>query len=192
VPFPKGQNLPQTLIKGAVDTYAQGHLDTGNGFTATVNHRIIRVGPILRLDWGVEVARWKSTGTVEEGTSRFASELSQTGVGVGIHAQLNVPFTPVTGEFGVIQRLQNYKFQAAGTTNDKTLSRTWMRVGTRYVLPIPLPVVTPYLCASYQQPLGKDRPVKADNLKDLGSLLAAQGNGQEMERLWSFGVGLTF
>lgn len=198
VPFPKGQNLPQTLIQGAVDTYrAEGRLDTGKGFTATVNHRLLRVGPILRLDWGVEVARWKSTGVVEQAgspqnTRRFDSELAQTGIGVGLHAHLSVPFTPITGEFGVIQRLQTYKFQAAGTTNDHTLSRTWMRVGTRYILPLPLPVITPYICASYQQPLGKDRPVKVDNLSDLGTLLAAQGKGQEMDRMWSFGLGLTF
>ena len=63
-------------------------------------------------------------------------------------------------------------------------------MGTRYR--IPSVVVHPYLTASYQQPVTKDRPVKLSSAADLASYLSAQGNGQEFERMWTFGVGVTF
>jgi len=189
VPFPKGQNLPQTLVQGTTN-YLSGDLDTGHGAIFTVNHRIIRVGPILKFDWGVEVAHWKSDGQVQQGSTSLDSHLKQYGFGVGVNAQFWVPFTGLAGEMGLIQRFQKYQFESAGSSQDHNLSRTWLRVGARWRLP--LPVVNPYVAASYQQPLSKDRPVKLSSAADLAGYLGAQGSGQEFERMWTFGVGLQF
>lgn len=191
VPFPKGQNLPLTLIQGTTQSI-QGGLDTGKGYIASVNHRIIRVGPILRLDWGMEFAKMNTDGKVQKGAETFQSKLDQMGFGVGVNANFSVPFTGIAGEMGLIHRFQNYQFEANGVKNDKNLSRTWLRVGARWNLPIPLPVVSPYVAASYQQPVSKDKPVQVNNVADLGNYLSAQGNGQEFDRMWTFGVGLTF
>ena len=53
-------------------------------------------------------------------------------------------------------------------------------------------IVSPYLVASYQQPVSKDRPVKLSSVSDLATYFAAQGNGQEFERMWTFGAGVSF
>jgi hypothetical protein len=34
--------------------------------------------------------------------------------------------------------------------------------------------------------------VKLGSASDLAAYFAAQGNGQEFERMWTFGVGVTF
>ncbi len=190
VPYPKGQNLPMTMVGGTTQLATQGGLDTGKGYIFSATHRLVRVGPILRLDWGFEVARFNADGQLTQGTSTWQSKLDQMGFGIGLHAQFNVPFTGLTGEMGLIQRLQNYKFEAAGVKTDKNLSRTWLRVGGRFTLPVPL--LNPYICASYQQPVSKDRPVQINGLKDIGAYLNAQGSGQEFDRLWTFGVGIAF
>jgi hypothetical protein len=109
---------------------------------------------------------------------------------VGLNAQLWVPFVGIAGEFGLIQRLQHYRYDTAGASSTKDLSRTWLRVGARWR--IPSVVVHPYLAASYQQPVTKDRPVKLSSSSDLAAYFSAQGSGQEFERLWTFGVGVTF
>lgn len=187
VPFPKGQNLPQTLITGT-GQLASGDLDTGHGAIFTLNHRIIRMGPILKFDWGVEVAHWKADGQIQ-GTHQ-SSTLKQYGAGIGVNAQFWVPFTGIAGEMGLIQRFQKYQFEAGKASEDHTLSRTWLRVGARWRLP--LPIASPYLAASYQQPVSKDRPVKIDKVADLATYMNAQGNGQEFERMWTFGLGVQF
>ncbi len=188
VPFPKGQNLPQTMIQGTTDYFA-GNLDTGHGAIFTLSHRIIRMGPVLKFDWGVEVAHWKADGQVQ-GAVNQATTLKQYGAGLGVNAQFWLPFTGIAGELGLIQRFQKYQFETPGASEDHTLSRTWLRVGSRWRLPIP--VLSPYLAASYQQPLGKDHPVKVSKVADLVEYLGAQGSGQEFERMWTFGVGLQF
>ena len=109
---------------------------------------------------------------------------------MGVNAQFWIPFTGAAAELGLIQRFQDYRFEAAGSTQKHTLSRTWLRVGARWRLP--MPVAAPYLAASYQQPLTKDRPVKLNSAQDLASYFAAQGKGQEFERMWTFGVGVQF
>jgi len=190
VPFPKGQNLPQTLVGGTTKLATSGTLDTGQGVIFSVSHRIIRVGPILKLDWGLEVAQWKADGQVQQGAANLGSTLKQYGGGIGVNAQFWVPFTGVAGELGLLQRFQKYQFETATASQDKTLSRTWLRVGARWRLPIP--VINPYLAASYQQPVTKDRPVKVDGLGSLAEYISAQGNGQEFERMWTFGVGVQF
>lgn len=187
VPFPKGQNLPQTLLQGT-SNYLSGDLDTGHGAIFTVSHRIIRMGPVLKFDWGVEVASWKANGQIQGANQ--ASSLKQYGAGIGVNAQFWVPFTGIAGEMGLIQRFQKYQFEAAGTSQDHTLSRTWLRVGARWRLPIP--AINPYVAASYQQPITKDRPLKLSSVADLTSYLTAQGSGQEFERMWTFGVGVQF
>jgi hypothetical protein len=187
VPFPKGQSLPQTLIQGT-SNYLSGDLDTGHGAIFTLNHRIIRMGPVLKFDWGVEVAHWKADGQIQGANQ--ASTLKQYGAGIGVNAQFWVPFTGLAGEMGLIQRFQKYQFESAGLSQDHTLSRTWLRVGVRYRLP--LPVINPYLAASYQQPVTKEHPVKLSSVADLAGYLGAQGSGQEFERMWTFGAGVQF
>lgn len=187
LPFAKGQNLPQALLQGTGDLIA-GSLDTGKGVTLSVSHRIIRVGPILKLEWGVEASDWKAGGRIQQGTSNLDGHLHQYGFGVGLNAQFWVPFTGVAGEMGLIQRFQKYQFSGAGT--DHNLSRSWLRVGIRWRFPMPL--VAPYVAASYQQPLSKDRPVQLATVSDVATYLGAQGSGQEFQRMWTFGVGVQF
>jgi len=109
---------------------------------------------------------------------------------VGLSAQVWVPFVGLAGEIGLIQRLQRYTFDTAGASSAKDLSRTWLRVGARWR--IPAVIVSPYLVASYQQPVSKDRPVKLSSVSDLATYFAAQGSGQEFERMWTFGAGVSF
>ncbi|HNX94297.1 MAG TPA: hypothetical protein PKL14_03980 [Holophaga sp.] len=189
VPFAKGQSLPQTLILGTTQAVA-GDLDTGHGAIFSVNHRIIRVGPVLKLEWGAEFAQLQASGDLQRGSATLGSSLKQTGVGLGINAQFWVPFTGVAGEMGLIQRFQHYKYEGDNASQSKDISRTWLRVGARWRLPFP--VASPYIAASYQQPLSKDRPVHVNSVSDVASYLNTQGSGQEFERLWTFGVGLEF
>ena len=189
VPRPSGQSLPQTLISGT-GQLASGGLDTGRGFIASANRRLFQVGPLFRLEAGLEYSQWKADGTLVQGSTVQGTALKQQGAGVGLNAQVWVPFTGLAGEIGVIQRFQRYTFEANGLSNAKDLSRTWLRVGARWRLP--LPVVHPYLAASYQQPLSKDKPVRLDTAADLASYFTAQGSGQEFERMWTFGVGIAF
>lgn len=189
VPFPKGQSLPQTLLDGTGDL-ASGKLDTGRGGIATLSHRMLRVGPVLKFEWHVEYTRFQADGRLRVGDRSLDTDLRQQGAGVGINAQFWIPFTGLAGELGVTQRFQRYTYEADGIEVKEDLSRPWLRVGARFRLP--LPVVNPYVAASYQEPLSKDRPVKLGSTSDLRNLLQAQGSGQEFERLWTFGVGLQF
>ncbi len=189
VPFPKGQNLPQTLIQGSSEALS-GDLDTGKGAIFTLSHRIIRMGPILKFDWGVEVAHWKAEGQIQQGAATQASTLKQYGAGLGVNAEFWVPFTGLAGELGLVERFQHYQFQTLGASEDHTLARPWLRVGIRWRLP--LPAIHPYVAASYQEPITKDHPVKLASVADLAGYLGAQGSGQEFERMWTFGVGLQF
>jgi len=189
LPRATGQNLPQTLISGTGKLVA-GDFNTGGGFIASANRRLLQVGPLLRLEGGLEYTQFSADGTLINGTATQNSKLKQQGLGAGLNVQLWVPFVGIAGELGLIQRLQHYSYDTAGASSTKNLSRTWLRVGTRWR--IPSVVVHPYLAASYQQPVSKDHPVKLGSASDLGSYFTAQGSGQEFERLWTFGVGVAF
>ena len=189
LPRATGQNLPQTLISGTGKLVA-GDFNTGGGFIASANRRLLQVGPLLRLEGGLEYTQFSADGTLINGTATQTSKLTQQGLGAGLNVQLWVPFVGIAGELGLIQRLQHYSYDTAGASSTKNLSRTWLRVGTRWR--IPSVVVHPYLAASYQQPVSKDHPVKLGSASDLGSYFTAQGSGQEFERLWTFGVGVAF
>jgi len=189
LPRATGQNLPQTLISGTGQLVA-GDFNTGGGFIASANRRLLQVGPLLRLEGGLEYTQFNADGTLVTGSTTQDTRLKQQGLGAGLNAQLWVPFVGLAGELGLIQRLQHYSYDTAGASSTKNLSRTWLRVGTRWR--IPSVVVHPYLAASYQQPVSKDHPVKLGSASDLGSYFTAQGSGQEFERLWTFGVGVAF
>lgn len=189
LPRPKGQSLPQTLISGTSDLVV-GDFDTGKGFIATANRRIVQVGPLLKLEGGLEYSQFTADGNLAAGTSAQDTKLKQQGIGVGLNAQVWVPFVGLAGEIGLIQRFQRYTLDTTGASQSKDLSRTWLRVGARWRLPSV--AVHPYLAASYQQPVSKDKPVKLSSVSDLATYFSAQGNGQEFERLWTFGLGLTF
>ena len=189
LPRPTGQSLPQTLISGTGKLVA-GDFDTGQGFIATVSRQSFRVGPLLNLEGGLEYSQFTADGSLANGTSPQGTSLKQKGVGLDLNAQVWLPFTGLAGEFGLIQRFQRYTLDTAGASTSKDLSRTWLRVGTRWR--IPSVVVHPYLVASYQQPVTKDNPVKLSSASDLASYLTAQGSGQEFQRLWTFGVGVAF
>lgn len=189
LPRPSGQSLPQTLISGS-GQLVSGDLDTGRGFIASANRRLFQLGPLLKLEGGLEVSQFTADGSLIQGTTTQATKLKQQGVGVGLNAQLWVPFVGIAGEVGLIQRLQHYRYDTAGASSTKDLSRTWLRVGARWR--IPSVVVHPYLAASYQQPVTKDRPVKLSSSSDLAAYFSAQGSGQEFERMWTFGVGVAF
>lgn len=189
VPRPTGQNLPQTLISGT-GQLAAGDFDTGKGFIATVNRQIFQVGPLLKLETGLEYSQFTADGSLANGATTQGTKLKQQGLGLGLNAQVWVPFVGIAGEIGLIQRLQRYTMDTAGASSHKDLSRTWLRVGARWR--IPSVAVHPYLAASYQQPTSKDRPVELRSASDLAAYFNAQGSGQEFERLWTFGVGVTF
>jgi hypothetical protein len=189
LPRPSGQSLPQTLISGT-GQLAGGSFDTGKGFIATVNRQIFQVGPLLKLEGGLEYSQFAADGQLATGSAAQGTKLKQQGVGVGLNAQVWVPFVGLAGEIGLIQRFQRYTLDTTGAASAQDLSRTWLRVGARWR--IPSVVVHPYVAASYQQPVTKDRPVKLGSAADLGTYFAAQGNGQEFERMWTFGVGVTF
>ncbi|HEY3400924.1 MAG TPA: hypothetical protein VGK03_09860 [Geothrix sp.] len=189
LPRPSGQSLPQTLISGT-GQLAAGNFDTGKGFIASVNRQIFQVGPLLKLEGGLEYSQFTADGSLATGTTAQGTKLKQQGVGAGLNAQVWVPFVGIAGEIGLIQRFQRYTVDTAGAGSAKDLSRTWLRVGARWR--IPSVVVHPYVAASYQQPLSKDRPVRLNSASDLTAYFAAQGNGQEFERMWTFGVGVTF
>jgi hypothetical protein len=119
--------------------------------------------------------------------------LRQTGIGLGVNALFSVPLIGLGGEIGAIQRFQRYEYTTDGAEHSGTMGRLWLRVGIRYKLN--LLVASPYIAASYQQPINKDNPVKfgLDNIVgDLQDLLNAQGKGQEFQRMWTFGVGVMF
>ena len=189
LPRPTGQNLPQTLISGTGNLVA-GDFNTGQGFIATVSRQLLQVGPLLKLEGGLEYSQFRAGGDLANGAGSQGTNLKQQGVGLDLNAQIWVPFTGIAGEFGLIQRFQRYTLDAAGASNAKDLSRTWLRVGTRWR--IPSVVVHPYVVASYQQPVTKDHPVKLSSASDLATYLTAQGSGQEFQRLWTFGVGVAF
>lgn len=189
VPFPRGQNLPQTLIAGTGQLLS-GDLDPGQGAIVTLNRRLLVLGPVVRFEGGFEVSRFQATGRVLQGLATNTSSLRQTGLGAGLNAQFWIPFTGIGGELGLVQRLQNYRFETGGASVDRNLSRTWLRVGARGRLP--LVGIHPYLAASYQEPLSRDRPIRLNSAADLASYLSVQGSGQEFERLWTFGIGVVF
>jgi hypothetical protein len=189
LPRPTGQSLPQTFLSGTGNLVA-GNFDTGQGYIATVSRQLLQVGPLLKLEGGLEYSQLKAGGSLANGSVPQGANLQQQGLGVGLNAQLWVPFVGIAGEFGMIQRLQHYTLDTAGASTAKDLSRTWLRVGTRWR--IPSVVVHPYLVASYQQPVTRDQPVRLGSAADLAAYFAAQGSGQEFQRLWTFGVGVAF
>ena len=189
LPRPSGQSLPQTLISGTVQLVGKD-FDTGKGYIASVNRQLFQVGPLLKVEAGLEYSQFSADGKLALNTVSQGTKLKQQGIGAGLNAQVWVPFVGIAGEFGFIQRFQRYTFDTAGASTSKDLSRTWLRVGARWR--IPSVVVHPYLAASYQQPITKDHPVKVNSATDLASYFSAQGSGQEFERMWTFGVGVTF
>jgi hypothetical protein len=189
LPRPTGQSLPQTLLSGTGNLVA-GDFDTGQGYIATVSRQLLQVGPLLKLEGGLEYSQFTAGGNLANGAASQGTNLKQQGLGLDVNAQVWVPFVGIAGELGLIQRFQRYTFDTTGASNTKDLSRTWLRVGTRWR--IPMAVVHPYVLASYQQPVTRDHPVKLSSASDLAGYFTAQGNGQEFQRLWTFGVGVAF
>ena len=189
LPRPTGQSLPQTMLSGTGQLVA-GELGTGNGWVATLSHPLVQAGPLLRFEGSLDYSRLSVSGDLAKGTGLQGAQLRQQGVGLGLNAQVWVPFTGLAGEIGLIQRFHRYTLDTAGAGSARNLSRTWLRVGTRYRLPSI--GVQPYLVASYQQPVTRDHPVKLSSVADLAAYFAAQGSGQEFERMWTFGAGVAF
>ncbi|WLT31586.1 hypothetical protein [Geothrix sp. PMB-07] len=189
LPRPTGQSLPQTLLSGSGQLVG-GTFDTGKGFIATANRQFFQFGPLLKLEGGVEYSQFTADGSLAKGSGSQGTTLKQQGAGLDVNAQVWVPFVGIAGEIGLIQRFQRYTVDTAGASSAKDLSRTWLRVGARWR--IPSVIVHPYVVASYQQPVTKDRPVKLNSVADLATYFTAQGSGQEFERMWTFGAGVTF
>jgi hypothetical protein len=187
-PFAKGQDLPGTTVQGSGQALS-GSLDTGKGVIVTASHRIIRVGPVLKFEWNAEYAYLQADGRIQQGQAA-ASRLRQSGLGVGINAQFWLPFTDFAGELGLLERFHSYRFEGASAAEDRTIARPWLRAGLRWVLPFPGP--RPYLAASYQAPLTRDKPAQLGSVQNLGAYLDAQGSGQEFQSLWTLGVGISF
>jgi hypothetical protein len=186
-PFAKGQSLPATSIQGVT---ASGGLDTGQGVIFTVSHRIERLGPVLKFEWNAEYTQLQADGQIQQGQAGSASRLRQSGLGAGVNAQFWVPFTGFAGELGLLERIQSYRYAGAGAAQSETIARPWLRAGLRWNLP--LPGLGPYLALSYQVPVAKDHPVQQGSAPNLGSYLNAQGAGQEFQRLWTVGLGVSF
>ena len=189
VPYANGQNLPQTLLTGS-GQLVNGTLDKGSGSILTGSWRIIRVGPVLKLEWNAEVTQLQANGQIQQGATSQGSTLSQKGFGLGLNAQLWIPFTGVAAEVGVIERVNQYSFQSGAAAQNQNLVQPWMRIGLR--LELPIPGISPYICASYQQPINANSPLVVNSAADLGALLSAQGAGQQFNRVWTFGAGIMF
>lgn len=188
-PFLSGQELEPGVV-GGMGALTGDDLDRGRGVILSVNHRLVRVNPVLRLDWMAEYSDWKADGAARIGAGVHRTHLGQKGFGAGINAQFWIPFTGAAGELGVIQRLQDYRYTVAGSSVDHRISRTWLRVGARWRLA--LPSAAPYVAISYQRSLSSARPARKDSYPDLAACLAAQGSGQEFERMWTVGAGVQF
>jgi len=186
-PFAQGQDLPLTAIGGVATS---GSLDTGHGVILTVSHRIQRLGPVLKFEWLAEYSHLQAGGQIQQGQASSDSKLRQAGLGAGINAQFWVPFTGLAGELALIERVQNYRYAGAGAAEDHTLARPWLRAGWRWHLP--LPGIDPYLALSYQVPFNKDSPVHLGSASSLGDYLGAQGTGQEFNKMWTLGLGVSF
>lgn len=193
LPRPSGQSFPETYVNG-ISSVVSGDFDTGKGYIATASKRLVAFGPILRLEGSMEYSRFTAEGALKAqvpgALQDGATRLTQEGAGLGLNLQFWVPFTGLAGEFGVIERFHHYKSTGPGVAKTSNLARPWLRVGTRWRLPFP--VIHPYLAASYQQPLTKDRPVQLSSSSDLQAYYTAQGSGQEFQRMWTFGVGIAF
>jgi len=188
-PFPKGQDLPTTNLQSTSQPVS-GSLDTGRGVIFTGSHRIVRVGPVLKLEWNAEFVHLQAEGVIQQGSAGFGSRLRQDGVGAGINAQFWVPFTDFAGELGLLERFQSYRYEGDGASEARNLARPWLRAGLRWVLPFP--AISPYLAASYQVALTRDQPVQQASAQDLNAYLGAQGSGQEFQHLWTLGLGISF
>lgn len=188
-PFARAQDLPPSTLQGSGQPVS-GSLDSGGGVILTLSHRIVRVGPVLKFEWNAEFAHLQADGRIRQGSASASSRLRQSGFGAGVNAQFWLPFTGFAGELGLLERVQSYRFEGAGAAQERTIARPWARCGMRWMLP--LSWSGPYLAASYQAPLTRDRPVRLAAVQDLGSYLGAQGAGQEFQRLWTLGVGFAF
>ena len=186
-PFATGQGLPSTRIQNQP---VSGGLDTGHGVILTASHRIVRMGPVLKFEWNAEWSHLQAGGNLQQGSATAGSRLRQDGLGLGVNAQFWVPFTSFAGEAGLLERFHDYRYEAAGAAEDRTIARPWLRLGLRWVLPFP--GIGPYLAASYQAPLARDRPVAQASASNLGAYLDAQNSGQEFQHLWTVGVGISF
>lgn len=188
IPAAHGNDLPSVLISGSTDLY-KGDFDAGKGYIATVSRNFIDWG-LISLDGNLEYSRMNSNGKYTKLQTILLSKVKQEGIGLGLNAHVWVPFFGIAGEFGVIQRLHSYDIVLGVDKNKENLSRTWMRVGGRWKVPI-VPVDA-YVCASFQQPLNSKNPVQISSAQSLLNLLQTQGAGQEFDRLWTFGVGVRF
>lgn len=186
---PRGQSLPPTLLQDT-NRNVSGTLDAGQAVILSLSHRLVRLNPVMKLEAGLELARWGADGSYLEGDRRTGSRLTQQGLGAGLNLQFWIPFSGVAAEAGLLQRVQDYRFRAGGQAAEHRISRTWLRIGVRWRLPYV--GVHPYLCASYQEPLARDRPAQASTAPDLAACLAAQGTGQEFSRMWTIGLGAMF
>ena len=188
-PFAKGQDLPRAVMRDTGQAVS-GTLDSGKGLIFTLSHRIVRVGPVLKLEWNGEYSHLQADGQIQQGAAGNSSRLRQDGIGVGVNAQFWVPFTGLAGELGLTERFHAYRFEGAGAAEDKNIARPWLRLGTRWNLPFP--GIGPYVAVSYQLPLTKDSPVADGAAANLASYLGAQGSGQEFKGLWTLGAGISF
>lgn len=188
-PFLSGQVLNPAVI-GGMGALVDDDLGRGKGVILSVNHRLVRVNPVLRLDWMVEYSDWKADGAARIGASSYRTGLEQSGFGAGLNAQFWVPFTGAAAELGVLQRFQDYRYHVAGASQTHHVSRTWLRLGARWRLA--LPSAAPYVAISYQRPLSPAHPADRNDYPNLAACLAAQGSGQEFERLWTIGAGVQF
>ncbi len=165
-------------------------MDQGRGVVLTMSHRIVRVNPVLRFDWTVEYTQLEASGRGQIGFLPYDNRVKQSGLGAGLDAQFWIPFTGVGGELGLIHRFQEYRFQAAGSEQSQHISRTWLRAGLRWKIPMDL--ATPYVTASYQWPLSRSRPTGMAWTPAPAAYLAAQGSGEEFDRMWTVGIGVQF
>jgi len=188
LPFPQGPTPSQTSDMGTGQAIS-GSLGGGNGAIFTASHRIIRLGPVLKLEGNAEYSHMRATGQIRQGDLSFASSLEQQGVGLGVNAQFWVPFSDLAGELGLLERFQSCRFEGAGYAENRDTARTWLRVGARWVLPFT--GIDSYLATSYQAAIGTPAAAHGPG-QNLGTYVSAQGSGLEFKRMWTGGVGMIF
>ncbi len=67
LPRPSGQSLPQTMLVGSGQLVA-GDMGTGSGYIATLSHQLFQLGPLLRVEGGIEYSQLNATGDLSKGS----------------------------------------------------------------------------------------------------------------------------
>ena len=184
-----GQDLPKATLADSGQAVS-GTPKWGGGFIVTASRRAFQFGPYWALEGCLEYSQVRAEGTLLRGASPQGTTIKGQGAGLGLNALGRVPFLGVSGEIGLTQRFSHNTFETPGASTSKDLSRTWIRFGIRWE--IPMVGVHPFLAASYQQQANESLSEKRTSAASLTSYVGDLGHSQDFGDIWTFGVGVNF